>query len=218
MHPSRIPKARQARSPNDKPNFLVRSIKVPANCACSASKGIISKSNAVSNFHASSPGTPLWTRTACASDKLTALTNTRLCSSSSNSDTRLPPASTLITAKRADVSTATLFTLSLSTSFCYQIINQADPFWNILSNDRLGMLDGLCSTLNMQSFFIQSHRHNLATLQPHRLPKRSRNHYPAIFAHLCPFYSHKTPQNDYDISNNSATCSIPTQSSPEAST
>jgi len=96
------------------------------------------------------------------------------------------------------LSTLTL-ALGFQPSFGNQLIYQTAIRTDKLSNCSLRAQKRLSLTLNMQSLFIHSDSQHLTALQPHRLPVRSRNDNPAIFAYLCRLNRHMTPLTKYDI-------------------
>ena len=105
------PRARHARSPNDRPADLVALRKDAARYACSSSKGTISQGNAVKTWRASSSGIPVSIVLLTISERLIAESN----APGKYSNTACPPGSLKNSAKRAELSKTNLLTRGFPT-------------------------------------------------------------------------------------------------------
>ena len=114
------PRAKQARSPNDKPSARVQVIRPPAVLACSAVKAIASRMGLRVASHASSGLSPRATSLLCTSARLTVLLVALL---SSWGVSLSAPGSRLSTARSAEASNTILFIPGCLMSFGNQLVN-----------------------------------------------------------------------------------------------
>src|ERR1700675_1772585 len=116
-----IPRARQARSPNDKPSGRVLVIRFPAAFACSAVKAVASRTGLSVASHASPGVSPRLTSLPCTSARLTVLLVAVLNISGVSLSA---PGSRFSTASRAEASRTILFIPSRLAPFVNQLVDE----------------------------------------------------------------------------------------------
>src|SRR5882672_8864722 len=117
----RIPRAKQARPPIDRPRGRVCATRLPAIFACSAVNGIASWMGLIVFAHASSGVAPLLTSLVCTSARLTVLLAALL---SRFRVSLSAPRSLLITASTAEESSTTLLMLGGLAAFGNQFVHE----------------------------------------------------------------------------------------------
>src|SRR5882724_9980790 len=132
------PKARQARSPRERPKGRVLVIKSPVIRACSDVNGTTSRTRLSAESHAASPGIPAVTSLLCTSQRLTVLTIAPLSRAGVNFS---EPRSCRRTASRADASRTTLLTTSGLAPLGDKLIDQGAFPFDVLADELLRPLD-----------------------------------------------------------------------------
>ncbi len=147
-----IPRARQARSPNDKPSGRVLVIRFPAASACSAVKAVASRMGLSVASHASPGASPMLTSLPCTSARLTVL----LVAVLNISEVSLSaPGSRFSTASRAEASRTILFIPSRLAPFGNQLVSRpanAAEHSPVPSTNRSSRCSpsGLCPSISLE--------------------------------------------------------------------
>src|SRR5260370_3459725 len=172
------PRARQARSPNDRPSARVCVMRLPAFLACSAVKDTASRIGLSAASHASPGLMPRLTSLLCTSARLTvllaAVLNRRGVSLSA-------PGSRFSTARSAEASSTILFIAGRLAPFGDQLVSQRYASFHVPSDKSLGPLDTPLQRCDAQLIIFDSQHDFIADVDTERLAKGSWDHHTPIF-------------------------------------
>src|SRR6266403_584013 len=177
---STIPKAKQARSPIDRPKKRVWATRLPAIFACSSVKGIASRMGLSVFSHASSGLTPSLTSLVCTSARLTVLLVAMLNSSGGSLSA---PGSWLSNASNTEESSTILLTLGGLAAFRNEFVNQRPAGFYISPDTLLGSLKTAFQGCNPQFVVFDPQNDFVPDIDAERLAKRRGNHDAAVLIH-----------------------------------
>src|SRR5882724_8935546 len=156
-----IPRARQARSPNDKPSGRVLVIRFPAVSACSAVKAVTSRMGLSVASHASPGASPRLTSLPCTSARLTVLLVAVLNISGVSLSA---PGSRFSTASRAEASRTILFIPSRLAPFVNQLVDEGCTSLHMFPDKALSALDTAFQRRDPQFVIVHSQDNFIADI------------------------------------------------------
>src|ERR1700722_19225214 len=177
---STIPRARHARSPNERPKDRVWGTIEPAIFACSASKSAISGIGAVTAPHASSEPIPIPTSLPYASATFTALIVAFLSNPNCWAKISAPGSSWRI-ARRAEASSTILFTPRRLAALGYQFVHQRRGLRHMFAHQLLGFGQALPQSCHSQLIVFDAENHGIAGLDAKGTTERGWNYNSTVF-------------------------------------
>src|SRR5712671_72988 len=175
-----MPRARQARSPRERPRARVCPRSPPAILACCASKTTISFAGAITASHASPAAIPNPTSLPCASATFTALTTA--FSSKSNCRVNISaPGSSCRTARRTEASSTILFTPRRLAALRDQFVHQRLSRRHVSPHQFLGLGQSLPQRGDSQFVVFNPENDRIAGINAESPAKGSGDHHAAVF-------------------------------------
>src|SRR5215218_3567782 len=183
------PRARQARSPKERPALRVVRRKIPALYARSSPKGWMSSSTSRKADRIAGSGTPLSTSLDTTSERLTAL----IAAPGMLPATISLPGSAFSRARSAEASNTTLLKLRIPAAIRDELVRKAWAFGDVGPDDGLSPSDTLLRSHYADRFVLEDQDQLVARFHPKLSPIFRRDNEPATFSQFCHDSAHMAP-------------------------